>query len=261
VRYWYGDEPYSVFPWAQDELGDAEPVVLGEGGELDFEAVAALDPDLIVGLYSGMTEEEYNTLSQIAPTVPQSGEYIDYGMPWQEVTVLVGRALGREAEAEALVQEVEGQFESARSAHPEWEGLNAVIGAPDGAGQFGFVASQDPRSRVLQALGFVVPEEFDEIAGDQFYGSISLERADLLDQDLIVFFQLDWVEGGREAIESDPLLSRLDAVQEGRAVYLAGELDSALAFNSVLSLPHFLEAFIPMLEAAMDGDPETDSSA
>jgi iron complex transport system substrate-binding protein len=41
--------------------------------ELNVEAVAALDPDLIVGVSSGMTAEEYETLSQIAPTLAQVG--------------------------------------------------------------------------------------------------------------------------------------------------------------------------------------------
>ena len=54
IRDWYGDQPDAVWPWATDELGDAEPTVISSA-ELDFEAVAALEPDLIVGLSSGMT--------------------------------------------------------------------------------------------------------------------------------------------------------------------------------------------------------------
>lgn len=79
VRYWYGDEPYSVFPWAQNALGDAQPEVLQmSGGELDFEKIASVRPDMISGVYSGISEEEYETLSKIAPTIAQSGEYINY---------------------------------------------------------------------------------------------------------------------------------------------------------------------------------------
>lgn len=82
MRYWFGDEPYGVFPWAKDRLGSAEPEVLDMPfGELDFEKMAALKPDLISAVYAGITEEEYQTLSQIAPTVAQSGDYIDFGMP------------------------------------------------------------------------------------------------------------------------------------------------------------------------------------
>ena len=27
VTEWYGEQPYATWPWAQDELGDAEPEV------------------------------------------------------------------------------------------------------------------------------------------------------------------------------------------------------------------------------------------
>lgn len=259
VRYWFGDEPHAVFPWAREELGDATPDVLNMPfGQLDFERVAALRPDLISAVYSGITQEEYQRLAQIAPTLAQSGEYIDFGMPWQEATLLIGRALGREALAHELVSEVEARFAAARAEHPEWAGKRVVVGAPRGDGQFGFVASQDARSRVFTALGFEVPPELDEIAGGQFWGTVSLERADLLDQDLLVFHQLAWVEGGQAAIESDPLLGRLRAMQEGRVLFLEGQLDAALQFSTVLSLPFLLDRLVPMIEAAMDGDPETE---
>lgn len=78
VTDWYGDHPSSTWPWAQDELGDGESEVLNEGqfnGEqaFDYERIAALDPDLVIGFYTGMTEEEYDTLTQIAPTVEGGG--------------------------------------------------------------------------------------------------------------------------------------------------------------------------------------------
>ena len=162
-----------MFPWAQDELGDAQPEVLRiPFGEMDFEKIASLRPDLISGAYSGMTEDEYNTLSKIAPTIAQSGDYIDFGMPWQEQTRLVGLAIGRSEVANQVVSEVEAQFESVRNRHPEWDGRGVVVGAPRADDQFGFVASEDARSLVFTSLGFAVPDKFDEIAGDSFWGSI-----------------------------------------------------------------------------------------
>jgi iron complex transport system substrate-binding protein len=256
VRYWFGDEPHAVFPWAQDELGDAEPEVLNMPfGELDFEAIAALRPDLISGVYSGITAEEYATLARIAPTIAQPDGYVDFGVPWQEMTLIVGRALGKESEAQALIDDVEARFAAVREAHPEWAGKTVIVGAPRGDGTFGFVASQDPRSRVFRDLGFEVPAALDEVAGDQFWGQISLEQAELLDQDLIVFHQMAWVEGGRAAIEADPLISRLNAMREGRVVYVEGELDDALQFGTVLSLPYLLEGITPLIEDALDGTP------
>ena len=36
---------------------------------IDFDAIAALNPDVILGVYSGLTQEDYDKLSEIAPTV------------------------------------------------------------------------------------------------------------------------------------------------------------------------------------------------
>lgn len=253
VRYWYGDEDDAIFPWAEEAAGGANPPVLNmPHGELNFEAIAALEPDLILGVYSGITEEEYETLSAIAPTVAQTGEYIDFGMPWQETTRLIGRALGRAERAEELVAEAEGLFDAARDAHPEWEGLSLVVATyrPDGYGAF---ASQDLRSRFFTALGFEIPAEIDELAGDVFGADFSRERADLLDVDVLVWDQLNFVEGGRAVVEADPLLQQLDVTREGRVVFI-GEFEDAYAWNTVLSLPFALEGLVPPLELATDGD-------
>ena len=47
--------------------------------DINFERIAALEPDLILGVYSGMTARDYELLPQIAPTVAQTDRYIDYG--------------------------------------------------------------------------------------------------------------------------------------------------------------------------------------
>ena len=61
-----------MWPWAEpllEELGGAQPEVLSAADGIDFEAVAALEPDLIVGTNAGLTEKDYELLSAIAPTV------------------------------------------------------------------------------------------------------------------------------------------------------------------------------------------------
>ena len=229
-------------------------------GELDIEKIAALRPDFISAVYSGITEDEYNKLSQIAPTLAQSGDYIDFGMPWQEQSRLIGQILGLGGVADSVVSRVESEFEAVRERNPEWSGKLVVVGAPRGDGQFAFVASEDARSRVFTSMGFTVPDEIDEIAGDSFYGTISLEQANLLDHDLLVIHQMQWVEGGRSAVTDDPILSKLDTVQEGRLLFVEGPQDDALQFGTVLSLSYFLEQVEERLQAAMDGDPATESN-
>ena len=113
---WFGEHAGAVWPWAADELealGAEPPVVLGGSAEINFESVAAQSPDLILALYSGLTEQDYELLSDIAPTVAQPSEYIDYGIPWDELTLTVGQIVGKSDEAAALVADVEAQFAAA----------------------------------------------------------------------------------------------------------------------------------------------------
>src|SRR3954454_12694011 len=106
IRDWYGDQPDAVWPWAQDELGDATPTVLPAGAR-NFEQIAALQPDLIVGISSGMTRDDYDKLSRIAPTIPQSADFVDYGVPWQVLTETIAEAVGRSAQGAKLVADTE----------------------------------------------------------------------------------------------------------------------------------------------------------
>lgn len=256
VRDWFGDQPHATWPWAQDELGDAEPTVL-PAGELDLEQVAALDPDLIVGIGYGITEDEYDRLSQIAPTLARPADHIDYGVPWQEHTRLIGRAVGRSQLAEQLVAEVEDQFAAVRAEHPEFSGATAVMGlAGNAAGEYSAYGPKDVRGRFLTALGFEIPDEIAQAAGDTFYASISQERLGLFDADVLL-----WAVAGQEQIDmlaGDELYQSLPVAQEGRDVFVEYvPLGGALSFSTVLSLPTALEEVVPRLEAAIDGDPAT----
>lgn len=254
IRDWYGDQPFATWPWAQDALGDAEPTVLA-ADTLNVEAVAALSPDLIVGISSGMTAEEYETLSAIAPTLAQSDDFVDYGVPWQEATRTIGRAVGKADEAEALVGEVEGLFAEARAEHPEFEGASGVVAFVMAADEVGGYAEEDTRSRILEDLGFEVPAQIDELAGDSFYASFSAENIDRLDADLVA-----WVAATDDVIaqiKASPLRSGLRAVQEGREVFLDAEVGAAAGFSSPLSLPYVLEELVPRFALAVDGDPAT----
>ena len=249
VRYWYGDEADAVRPWAIDLVEGDAPIVLNMPyGSLNYEAILDLKPDLISAVTSGITQEEYDVLSQIAPTITQSGDYINFGMPWQEVMKMVGTAVGKGAEAEAIVAETESLFAAARANNPEFIGKTVAVSYYS-QGVFGFYTSQDSRGRFFTDLGFVVPEELVQIAGESFYANISLEQIKLIDQDLIAVVNLQFVEGGRDTLESDVLFSQLDAVKESRVVYLDEQSENALGYSSPLSLSYALEAALPQLTA------------
>lgn len=256
---WYGKRPGAVFEWAADKLGSAPIPVVLNSVEINFEQIASLKPDLIVGLYAGITQDTYNTLSKIAPTVAQPKEYVDYGIPWQELTRKIGLIVGKSAEAEALVAKVEADFAAARTAHPEFAGKTGIVASTWGFADGNYYAyhSQDPRNRFMTSLGFTVPGEVDKLAGKEYGATISLERLDIVDVDALV-----WITIGEKDVQqqkSAPLYSKTKAAKEGRDIFLL-ETDpvyDALNFNTVLSLPFALEKMLPRLSAAVDGDPST----
>jgi len=243
VRDFIGPFPEETRPWAQAALGGAEPVkVSGPDGELNFERVAVLRPDLILA-YSYLDEAEYETLAQIAPTLVETED----GALWQRHTLDTGRALGQPERARELVAEAAAQFVRAIEEHPEFEGTVAAIQFGDAETGFFLLEPTDPRFGFFASLGFEAPEQT---------GEVSRERVDLLDQGgvLIVF------GATREAFADEPLFQGLAAVREGRVAYLGGfetEFAGAVGFDSPLSLPYALDLAVPVLAAALDGDPST----
>ena len=258
ITDWFGDHPHAVWPWAQDLLGGAEPEVLSSEQGINAEAIAALQPDVILALYAGLTDDEYDTLSEIAPTVAQPGDYVDWGIPWQEQTRTIGRALGQADEADALVQEVEDQLAQARADHPEFEGATGVMATPYQE-RISVYAPEDVRGRFMADLGFVPFEGLEDLAGDEFAPELSLEQTELLDVDALVWILGDDVQADLARLHEEPLYGGLSVVAEGREVAVSNydTLGGATSFQTVLSVPVLIDGLVPMLAAAVDGDPAT----
>lgn len=254
VRDWYGDQPFATWPWAQDELGDAEPEVIAADA-LNFEQIAAMRPDVILGLSSGMSDTDYDKLAAIAPTVAQSGDYADYAQPWRERLTTTGLALGLEDKANDVLAETEELLAAAREAHPEFSGASAAVAFAFADAPGGY-ASTDNRSALLVDLGFEIPSEFDELAGDSFYFSLSQEDLSVLDQDVIVWIVSS--EAEYEEIRSMVVRPTLNAYAEGREIVADPLLAGAFSHSSPLSLEFAIEELVPELALALDGDPATE---
>ena len=249
VRYAFGPQDDVYFPWADELAGDSEPEILPRE-TVNAEQIASLRPDLIMAITAGLTEEEYDTLSEIAPVVVQPAEFEAFGTPWQDQTLVTGKVFGQEERAQEIVDGVQAEFDEVASEHPELDGVEFALSGPAYEGEYPFHSSLDTRSQFFTDLGMVVPAELDEIAGAEFYGSLSRERADLLDRDVLLFQSGSAEE--RAGIESDPLLSALPVVQEGRSMFIEGSDYDALQFVSALSLPYLLDELVPKLSALVD---------
>lgn len=62
-----------------------------------------------------------------------------------------------------------------------------------------------------------------------------------------------------DGLRSNSVYQAQPVVAQGREVFLPpnGALGAALSYNSVLSLPFAIDGMMPLLQAAVDGDPNT----
>jgi iron complex transport system substrate-binding protein len=256
VTDWYGDYPHATWPWAQDELGDARPTVLNKGAftgtpEYRYEEIAALSPDLIIGLYTSMDDTQYQTLSRIAPTVAPPAGYPEWGAPWDEYTRLAGRAFGTPDRAEELIAGVEAKLEAARAANPQFEGRTVVVAERFEGGQSFVRKPGDQRSQLVTALGFTIPPEIGELPGETDGATISDEQMGLLDRDVLLW-NTGFSPEVREDVERAPLYSQLEVVKAGRSVFVEDPMVSAAwTWGTVLSLPSVIDSLVAQLSAVL----------
>ncbi len=253
VTEWYGGFEHATWPWAADELGTADPEVLTAVDSFEYERIASLSPDLIIGTNAGITEESYELLSAIAPTVAHPAGAPSYFGPWDEQTLLIGQAVGKPDEARRIVDGIEERFADAAASHPEFAGVPAVF-LQNAFYDGNAIAYQDGLSTAfLTDLGFVIPEELDEFVDDTAAQAfIPLEQLSVLDAAGVLIWATE-DDGDRAALEEEPVYLALQPVREGRQVFTGGLLSGAIYFTSVLSLPYVLDTLVPALTEALAG--------
>ncbi len=236
---------YDDYPWVKAATGGKGVTTWG-ADSIDFEAVAAQKPDLIFAIYETIDRQTYDRLSQIAPTVIQSGDYADEETPWDVQLLTTGTALGKRELAEQLVDEVKRRIAEARQANPEFEGNTLVVDfGPESGGHY-LLPEKDPRRALFTALGF----RTQDVDGD-----VSEERLDLLDRDVL------FVNGATQAqMLASPAFARLGVVRDGRTLYTTFEsnLSGALTYSGPDALLYALDVLTPQLANALNGQPVAD---
>ncbi len=249
---WYGDQPEGIWPWAKEALGDARPEILHNSDGFEFERIAALRPDLIVGTNSGMRKADYDKLSALAPTIAAGVDSTDYFSPWDEQVELIAQALGEPEQERRLVADVRQQFADAAAAHPQLRGKTVsfsqngfydglIYSYPDGL-----------NTEFLTYLGLRIEPRVTALAGRRGEQvGISAERLDVLDSDIALFA----TERARDigALLKVPTFRGLRAVQGNHAVYTDGTLAGALYFMTPLSLRYVVERLPQELALAAEG--------
>ncbi|MGB3909150.1 MAG: iron-siderophore ABC transporter substrate-binding protein [Pseudolysinimonas sp.] len=254
---WGDDDGDGVLPWVEDrlaELGAETPVLFDETDGIDFEAVADTQPDVILAAYSGITQEEYDTLSKIAPVVAYPE--IAWGTSYEDMIRLNSAALGLAGQGDALIADLQAQVNAALAAQPALADATVLFAYidPNDLSQIGFYTSHDTRPGFLESLGMPAPAMVEqESAGtDGFYVTVSAEQADQF-ADVDVFVTYGEADGALiAAMQADPLLSQIPAIAEGRIAILENSTPLAASANpSPLSIGWGIDEYFALLAGAL----------
>ncbi|MER5772121.1 iron-siderophore ABC transporter substrate-binding protein [Streptomyces sp. NPDC001985] len=268
-KQWGGDKDGHT-PWFRtqvEKLGGELPETLnyGDSGEIDFEQILSLDPDLIVGLYSGISDVDYKRLTEIAPTIPYRKRPFDGGS-WQDMTRTIGKALGETGKAEELVTETESVLAGVVRENPGFKGRTFAYGTSltPGSTEAGLYVDYDPRVRLLTEMGFENTPSMkvitDGVKGTNFYGGVSLEKLDTVKADVFV----GWAYEAKEVpyTLNDPLFRRWEPIEKKRYAFVqTPELGMAVSGPTVLSIPWAMERYVPLLADAVAGKGRSDVPA
>jgi iron complex transport system substrate-binding protein len=251
---WGDDDGDGVLPWVEDKLGelDAEtPVLFDETEGIDFEAVADTRPDVILASYSGLTKEEYDTLSKIAPVV--SFPKLAWGTTMWEMVELNSRAIGLADEGEKLTAELKKQVSDAVEARPALKGKSAMFAHldPNDLSQVGYYTTHDSRVGFLEEAGMVSPPVVSQASSksDEFYLTTSAEENDkLADVDIFVTYGSQKL---LSQVQKDPLMAQIPAVKRGSVALLEDSTPLAAAANPTpLSIGWGIDDYLDVVEGA-----------
>ncbi len=130
-----------MLPWTAkklEELGEKNPNIYQDTDGIDFEAISDSNPDVILAAYSGLTQEEYDTLSEIAPVVAyQKNPWV---ASWREQVTYNSMGMGMEEEGKQLIADTEKFIADKASEFPELKGKKAAFVSVNGADLSSFIS-------------------------------------------------------------------------------------------------------------------------
>lgn len=252
-EYEWGAGESGHLPWIREavkEEGGELPEFVGSGEELDMEKIVELEPDVILAPWSGLTQEQFDSLSEIAPTVGYPDKA--WSINWDEQIETIGTAFGQEDEAKDLVEDLEKQLADEKKKHPEWadHSFSYVYTTPDTLGVF---LPDEQRTAMVRKLGLTVDPAVKKMKETEGTDSavIGYENADQLnDSDLIFTFYSD-TKAKKQAMDNE-LYAQIPAIKKGAVV--ASDDNAFVTASSMinpLTVPYTLERYPKMIDDAI----------
>lgn len=239
-----------MLPWTAEalkELGEEKPNIYQDTDGLDFEAIADSTPDVILAAYSGITQEEYDTLSQIAPVIAYKD--VPWVTSWRDQVTLNAAGMGMEAEGAKLIADTEKLIADKADEYSAIKGKKAAFGMFNvtDLSKFYVYTPGDPRGEFLTDLGMEYPESLHALnTDDSFYIELSAEHADAL-ADVEIFIAY----GNKDtlaALQADPILGKVPAIEKGNVVIVEDNTPLAAAGNpNPLSIKYTIDEYLTLV--------------
>lgn len=249
----YGGDKDGVLPWIREAvagMGAQLPTVLPDSGDdVPYEAIQAAKPDVILAPYSGLTQEQRDTLTAIAPVVAYPDQ--PWATPWRDVVTIAGKALGRSTAATQVLEGIDAQVKAARDAHPELAG-HTVAAVWDTGSTFYVYTPADPRVQFLTDLGLVSAPSVEALDSGEssFYLTLSHERLSELTSDLLVVYGSTQAEA--DAFLTAPYAQVMPQVTGHAVAQLIGtELIASVSPPTALSITWGLDRTVAALSTAV----------
>ncbi|MCZ4548547.1 ABC transporter substrate-binding protein [Gordonia rubripertincta] len=261
-----GEKPVAVsgeksdlddYPWLQGVYdGDFNPDLVTAEYTDSPEAIAALEPDLILTSVWGVDEQLYKQLSAIAPTYVGLKTQEEGGdTSWQESLTSLAALTGHD---EKIVEETEAKYDAALS-----EAAAKLPGLQGKTFQLGVLSAEDQQlwlteyaNEPLEALGLTPGDGQPTGEGDNIGANApkySLENIDKFTADVVFIVTHEYADPGnkfRTAFEADPRVPELLAAKNETLVYLYGPQWLAVNPPTPSSVQWWVDEIVPQLEAS-----------
>ncbi|MGY1577994.1 iron-siderophore ABC transporter substrate-binding protein [Streptomyces sp. MN13] len=233
-----------IHPWLKDKVDTERTKLLDTMNGVDYEEVAALQPDLILATSDFQLDKNYDKLAAVAPTV---GFETEWGrQTWQKHVQVVGKAVGREEKAEQVVEDTEAAIAKVKEKHPALKGRTYSLSIGNTPAKIFTIASEDDfAAKLMGELGLRLTPSVTDIktVSGSPTGELSFEQLDKLDADLVIIaFTTPEL---RKAFEASTLVKNMGAVRDDRYVVTDVSTISQLRSPSALGIPWALDNLEP----------------
>lgn len=230
-------------PWLKDVNQDTyQPKLVGEDMSVDYEAVLATEPDLIiVDTFVATEGEVFDRLNEIAPTITSD---VDRAQSWEERTTFLADALGEQDKGKEVIEET-NTFVSDQAV-----GLEALNDKT-----YYYVAYSIDQGGLWYGNGTwfegygLKPAPNQDNTHSNFQVT-SLERISDYNSDVLGIWAM--TEADKADLMANAQFNELPAVKAGRVIWL--DMPMAVATNTPgpMSIKYALSQVTPVLKGSVD---------